>query len=84
MTNDYEPTPDQRNMIAAAVDTAIMPLIRQVLIKKLGQAAVFMKEEIDARYQPLSDLQIEELYFGELDNRTLSFARAIERHVRGV
>ena len=27
----------------------------------------------------LSEELIEELYFGELDNRTLSFARAVER-----
>lgn len=28
--------------------------------------------------EPLTDAEIEEIYWGELDNRTLSFARAIE------
>lgn len=89
MKKDYEPTKEQRAMIAAAIDTAIMPLIRQVLVKKIGQAAVFMKEEIDARYQPLTDEQINDIWEKKvpfIDDESdwyVIFAREIERHVRG-
>lgn len=54
-------------------------------LKRMFSACQKRCEELEAPpTQPaLSDEQIEEMYFGELDNRTLSFARAIEAHCRG-
>ena len=45
----YQPTPEQEKAIRAYLRTSIMPLIEQVLVKKLGQAMVFAAEELEAR-----------------------------------
>lgn len=42
---NYDPTPKQEQAIRGWVEEAITPLIVQVLVKKLGQAMVFAKQE---------------------------------------
>ena len=46
MDTSYQPTPEQEKAIRAYLRTSIMPLIEQVLVKKLGQAMVFAAEEL--------------------------------------
>lgn len=42
---NYEPTPRQSLAIREFVSEAITPLIEDVLVKKLGQAMAFLKEQ---------------------------------------
>lgn len=47
LDTSYQPTPEQEKAIRAYLRTSIMPLIEQVLVKKLGQAMVFAAEEYE-------------------------------------
>lgn len=55
--SDYQPTPKQEQAIREFLRAAVMPLIEDVVVKKLGQAMVFLKEqqqqEQRQREQPL-------------------------------
>ena len=42
---NYEPTPRQSLAIREFIGEAITPLIEDVLVKKLGQAMAFLKEQ---------------------------------------
>lgn len=44
-----EPTNDERKAIEAFVKGTLSPLIEAVLTKKLSQAALFMRDELQAR-----------------------------------
>ena len=44
--NEYQLTKEQEKAIRAYLRTSIMPLIEQVLVKKLGQAMLFAREEL--------------------------------------
>lgn len=43
-----EPTQEQRKAIRAFIDGTLLPLIGDVLEKKLTQAALFMRDELQA------------------------------------
>lgn len=47
MDTSYQLTPDQEKAIRAYLRTSIMPLIESVLVKKLGQAMLFAREELE-------------------------------------
>ena len=49
MNTSYQLTPEQEKAIRAYLRTSIMPLIEQVLVKKLGQAMVFAAEELEKK-----------------------------------
>ena len=44
--SEYQPTPKQEQAIREWLQEAIMPLIEQVLVKKLGQAMSFAAGEL--------------------------------------
>ena len=44
--NAYQPTPEQEQAIREYLQEAIVPLIEQVLVKKLGQAMSFAAEQL--------------------------------------
>lgn len=76
----YETTPKQEQAIRDWLQEAIVPLIEQVLVKKLGQAMSFAaKEVVQPQRKPLTDEQIMEMYNEpRSDAEMLEFARAIE------
>lgn len=45
MTENFRPTKEQEDALRAYVRSSIMPLIEQVIVKKLGQAMVFAAQE---------------------------------------
>jgi hypothetical protein len=59
--SDYTPTPKQEQAIRDFLQEAIVPLIEQVLVKKLGQAMSYAATElVQPKSQPLTDDQITE------------------------
>jgi hypothetical protein len=44
--NDYDPTPKQEQAIREYLHESIVPLIEQVLVKKLGQAMSYAAQEL--------------------------------------
>ena len=80
----YETTPKQEQAIRDWLQEAIVPLIEQVLVKKLGQAMSFAAEQVvEPKRKPLTDERIFELASEHQDwdrnlIRVRSFARAIE------
>ena len=56
---NYTPTPKQEQAIRDFLQEAIVPLIEQVLVKKLGQAISFAAEQlIQPKREPLTDEEI--------------------------
>ena len=49
LETSYQPTLEQEKAIRAYVHTSIMPLIEQVIVKKLGQAMVFAAGEFELK-----------------------------------
>lgn len=76
----YETTPKQEQAIRDWLQEAIVPLIEQVLVKKLGQAMSFAAEQVvEPKRKPLTDEQIMEMYNEpRSDAEMIAFARAIE------
>ena len=48
----YEPTPKQERALREWLQEAIVPLIEQVLVKKLGQAMSFAAQEVVSPKRP--------------------------------
>ena len=48
-STEYALSPEQEKAIRACVRTSIMPLIEQVLVKKISQALAFVQEEMEVR-----------------------------------
>ena len=75
-------TPKQEAALREYLQEAIVPLIEQVLVKKLGQAMSFAAEQLiqpKPASKPLTDEQIIEMYNEpRSDAEMLEFARAIE------
>ena len=46
MTTDYAPTKEQEEAIREYLHESIVPLIEQVLVKKLGQAMCYAAQEL--------------------------------------
>ena len=44
--SDYDPTPQQEQAIREYLQESIVPLIEQVLVKKLGQAMSYAAQEL--------------------------------------
>ena len=78
---------EQEKALREYLQEAIVPLIEQVLVKKLGQAMSFAAEQLiqpKREWQGLTDEEIE-LAFYEFDNARsyiVSFARAIEAKLK--
>lgn len=47
MTEEFRPTKEQEAAIRAYVRSSIMPLVEQVIVKKLGQAMAFAAQEFE-------------------------------------
>ena len=78
----YETTPKQEQAIRDWLQEAIVPLIEQVLVKKLGQAISFAAEQVvEPQRKPLTDEQIAhataQVFMGGEPSLT-GIARAIE------
>ena len=56
----YEPTPKQERALREWLQEAIVPLIEQVLVKKLGQAMSFAAQEVVSPKRPWVGLTDEE------------------------
>lgn len=75
-------TPKQEEALRDYLQEAIVPLIEQVLVKKLGQAMTFAAQEVvSPKRKPLTETEIRTLrrdLAGTLDVQYVTFARAIE------
>ena len=86
----YETTPKQDQAIREWLQEAIMPLIEQVLVKKLGQAMSFAASEVvqpKKDFVGLTDEEIKRIYetselagsyFENATEKAIAVARAIE------
>ena len=82
-------TPKQEAAMREYLQEAIVPLIEQVLVKKLGQAMSFAAEELihpkpaSKPWVGLTDEEVEDLYFDGFSMSELKqFAFAIEAKLR--
>lgn len=69
----YDPTPKQERAIREYLHESIVPLIEQVLVKKLGQAMSYAAQELvnpKREWVGLTDEEVERL---KLDGRDLEF-----------
>ena len=82
-------TPKQEEALRDYLQEAIVPLIEQVLVKKLGQAMTFAAQEVvgpkrtwvgltDSEIQRLGDLDVDSNYFG----LWYDFAKSIEAKLK--
>ena len=81
----YETTPKQEQAIRDWLQEAIVPLIEQVLVKKLGQAMSFAAEQVvEPQRKPLTDEEIIQIAStpdgsqATTKGYVIPFARAIE------
>ena len=70
--SEYEPTPKQEQAIREYLHESIVPLIEQVLVKKLGQAMSYAAQELvnpKREWVGLTDEDIKEIigYHGDLN-----------------
>ena len=75
--------PTQEQALREYLHEAIIPLIEDVLVKKIGQGMTFAAEELKRskkEWQGLTDEEIEKLYLGSFDEG--QFARAIEAKLK--
>jgi hypothetical protein len=80
-------TPKQEKALREYLQEAIVPLIEQVLVKKLGQAMTFAAEELiqpKREWQGLTDEELSEVY-NQADWDTVNgweYERAIEAKLK--
>jgi hypothetical protein len=81
---NYEPTLRQSMAIREFIGAAITPLIEDVLVKKLGQAMAFLKEQeqTEREWVGLTEAEIIELAGGGITRDERMIARAIEAKVK--
>tara|TARA_R110000868_G_scaffold10768_2_gene52214 strand:+ start:573 stop:830 length:258 start_codon:yes stop_codon:yes gene_type:complete len=80
-------TPKQEDALLDYLQEAIVPLIEQVLVKKLGQAMTFAKQELiqpQRTWVGLTDEEIQKIVLAAHGNAdwTIVFARAIEAKLK--
>ena len=81
----YKTTPKQDQAIREWLQEAIMPLIEQVLVKKLGQAMSFAAGEVvqpKKDFVGLTDDDIWDVYTKTDSMQYMEFSRAIEAKLR--
>ena len=84
----YQPTPEQEQAIREYLQEAVVPLIEQVLVKKLGQAMSFAAEQLvqpKREWQGLTEDEINEVLGGDIRDEPsgeLKFVRAIEAKLK--
>ncbi len=80
----YQPTPKQEQALREWLQEAIVPLIEQVLVKKLGQAMSFAAQEVVSpkrTWVGLTDAKIDKLV-GEFRDAPVTLAFAIEAELK--
>ena len=90
--SDYEPTREQEKAIREYLHESIVPLIEQVLVKKLGQAMSYAAQELinpKREWVSLTDEEAIDIseqcqwYDGDCERfDSVEFARAIEAKLR--
>jgi len=76
--NQFQPTPEQEEALRDWLQEAIVPLIEQVLVKKLGQAMSFAAEQLiqpKREWQGLTDKDVHECFNLTEWSRGLDFSR---------
>ena len=51
--SEYQPTPKQEQALREYLHEAVVPLIEDVLVKKLGQAMAYLKEQQQPEQEPV-------------------------------
>lgn len=52
--SEYQPTPKQEQALREYLHEAVVPLIEDVLVKKLGQAMAYLKEQQQPEQKPVA------------------------------
>ncbi len=52
--SEYQPTPKQEQALREYLHEAVVPLIEDVLVKKLGQAMAYLKEQQQPEQEPVA------------------------------
>jgi hypothetical protein len=81
----YETTPKQDQAIREWLQASIVPLIEQVLVKKLGQAMSFAAQELgkpEREWRGLTDEEIHDMSGYEEDRKMYRFARDVEAKLK--
>ena len=52
--SEYQPTPKQEQALREYLHEAVVPLIEDVLVKKLGQAMAYLKEQQQPEQEPVT------------------------------
>lgn len=83
----YEPTPKQEQALREWLQEAIVPLIEQVLVKKLGQAMSFAAQEVVSPKRPWVGLAEHERVAiaeacGAMSADWLVFVEAVEKALK--
>ena len=86
----YQPTKEQEMAIREYLHASIVPLIEQVLVKKLGQAMSFAAEQLiqpKREWRGLTDEEVSEVLGGNIydeNSGLLTFTRAIEAKLKEI
>jgi hypothetical protein len=85
--NNYNPTPQLEKAIREYLHESIVPLIEQVLVKKLGQAMSFAAEQLIQPKREWASLSDEEHYTladkaGCMSADWVEFAKSIEQALK--
>lgn len=84
--SDYEPTREQEKAIREYLHESIVPLIEQVLVKKLGQAMSYAAQELinpKREWQRLTQQDIDIAFDDTQEGGGFNeFARAIEQRLK--
>jgi hypothetical protein len=81
----YDPTPQQEKAIREYLHESIVPLIEQVLVKKLGQAMSYAAQELvnpKREWQGLTDEEMHACWDSPLTPLGMKHARMIEAELK--
>lgn len=83
--SDYEPTREQEKAIREYLHESIVPLIEQVLVKKLGQAMSYAAQELvnpKREWVGLTDEEMHDCWDSPLTPLGMKHARMIEAKLK--
>ena len=81
----YQPTHEQEKALRSYLRSSVMPLIEQVLVKKLGQAMTFAATELvqpKRDWQGLTDDEIQKIWRNSEHMTVNQVCRAIEAKLK--
>ena len=83
--SEYEPTPKQSQAIREYLHESIVPLIEQVLVKKLGQAMSYAAEQLiqpKREWVDLTDDEMLMIYGQQHEGKKYSLGRMVQAKLK--